>query len=401
MKFGLENISALCTPWATPNAPLLRARRRHQRQGIGDGDGRRGAAAAGHRTARYTSPHLVRLEERFVIDGVEVDDRYAARGAWTGPGGVDPSARGRHARRAANLLRGHHGRGLRAVSRGSVEIAVLEVGLGGRLDATNVVTTCGDRDYLHRLRSSGTAGHDARVDCPRKGRHHQAWRSCRVRAASFRSRTGDRVDLCRSGSTADPGVRASRYDRARRRHSRYPDTGSQSPRDHLALEGAHQRHNAAVAVALLEELSRDGVAISDAAIRDALTHVRWPGRLEHFSVGGTPVLIDAAHNPAGATALAAYLEEHGWRDATLVFGAMADKDVRGMLEALLRPAHVWGRLVCTTASTARALPHRPLPRSPWRSPGEAFRSKRSRILRLRSTEPWPSRDRLSSPGPSF
>ena len=161
----------------------------------------------------------------------------------------------------------------------------------------------------------------------------------------------------------------------------------------LALEGAHQRHNAAVAVALLEELSRGGFAAPDAAIRDALTHVRWPGRLEHFSVGGTPVLIDAAHNPAGATALAAYLEEHGWRDATLVFGAMADKDVRGMLEALLRPAHVWGGSSARPHPMRARWPHPPSPRSPWRSPGEAFRSRQSRILRLRSTEPWPRETR--------
>jgi dihydrofolate synthase/folylpolyglutamate synthase len=65
------------------------------------------------------------------------------------------------------------------------------------------------------------------------------------------------------------------------------------------------------------------------------------------------VLLDAAHNPGGARALAAYLQESGWSNATLVFGAMADKDARGMLEAL---ATVTERIICTTTASPRAAP---------------------------------------------
>ena len=81
--------------------------------------------------------------------------------------------------------------------------------------------------------------------------------------------------------------------------------------------------------------------------------MEWPGRLEEIQAGETRVLIDAAHNPAGARALRAFLEETGWTDCALVFGAMRDKDAARML-AVLGP--VCGVLICTTAPTPRASP---------------------------------------------
>jgi dihydrofolate synthase/folylpolyglutamate synthase len=99
----------------------------------------------------------------------------------------------------------------------------------------------------------------------------------------------------------------------------------------LYLAGRHQRDNAKIAVALAEEieLSRDSMA---RGLRD----VRWPGRLETLATPGGQVLLDAAHNPDGARALAAALAQTA-RDphrVALVFGAMADKDARSMLELL-------------------------------------------------------------------
>jgi dihydrofolate synthase/folylpolyglutamate synthase len=111
-----------------------------------------------------------------------------------------------------------------------------------------------------------------------------------------------------------------------------------------------------VAVGVIEELSQLGVHTPDEAIRESLETVQWPGRIERFHLGGIEIILDAAHNPAGAAALASYLSDAGWRDATLVLGVMRDKDVRGMLEALLPPSHVWGLVVCTTAPGPRALP---------------------------------------------
>jgi dihydrofolate synthase/folylpolyglutamate synthase len=88
-------------------------------------------------------------------------------------------------------------------------------------------------------------------------------------------------------------------------------------------------------------------------VRSGLSTVSWPGRLEHVTLGGAEVLLDAAHNPAGAAALRQYLVGIGWTDAVLLFGAMSDKDVDGMFHAL---APVFRRIVCTTAASPRAIP---------------------------------------------
>ncbi|MGH9307985.1 MAG: bifunctional folylpolyglutamate synthase/dihydrofolate synthase, partial [Vicinamibacterales bacterium] len=121
----------------------------------------------------------------------------------------------------------------------------------------------------------------------------------------------------------------------------------------LALPGEHQRANAAVAVCLMRQLDALGIRIEDTAVDAGLRDVQWPGRLELLEYHGTEFLLDAAHNPAGARALAGYLREAGWTGSALVFGAMKDKDVAAMLAEL---APVSEAIVCTTAASPRALP---------------------------------------------
>jgi dihydrofolate synthase/folylpolyglutamate synthase len=123
----------------------------------------------------------------------------------------------------------------------------------------------------------------------------------------------------------------------------------------LALPGAHQKANAAVALGLLEAIDRDtarGLRVTDAAMRAGLTTAAWPGRLERFTVKGCRVLLDAAHNPAGARALASYLRDTAPGGVTLVFGAMRDKAVREMLTNL---APAIASMVCATAPSPRAI----------------------------------------------
>jgi len=127
---------------------------------------------------------------------------------------------------------------------------------------------------------------------------------------------------------------------------------------HLGLRGEHQLANARVAMRVVETLERLGVTIGAAAIVDGLTNVRWPGRLEHRTrPDGREVILDAAHNPAGAAALASYLRslDGGGAPAgakpALVFAAMRDKDVDGMLTVLL-PAI--GHVIVTRPSNPRA-----------------------------------------------
>ena len=119
----------------------------------------------------------------------------------------------------------------------------------------------------------------------------------------------------------------------------------------LGLRGEHQIPNALVAVRLLEQLQRI-VPVDAGAIRSGLRDVRWPGRLQMLEApGGRRVLLDAAHNPAGARALAAYVRREFPESLPIVFGAMRDKDAALMIETLLPVA---SKMVMTEPANPRA-----------------------------------------------
>jgi dihydrofolate synthase/folylpolyglutamate synthase len=120
----------------------------------------------------------------------------------------------------------------------------------------------------------------------------------------------------------------------------------------LSLPGRHQLENAAVAVAILERWSTAVGHISTEAIVTGLTKCEWPARLEWLKVPPSgELLIDAAHNPAGAAALASYLQDTGSRKLPIVFAAMADKDLKNMIAPLVPVASAF---IATTVPHARA-----------------------------------------------
>jgi dihydrofolate synthase/folylpolyglutamate synthase len=120
----------------------------------------------------------------------------------------------------------------------------------------------------------------------------------------------------------------------------------------LALAGDHQAANAFVAVALLEALDDAGVHVDRRAVETGLGDTRWPGRLDRVALpDGRRALLDAAHNAAGARALAAWLGRAAATPPPLVFAAARDKDVAGMIRAL---APVVGDIVVTAFTDARA-----------------------------------------------
>jgi dihydrofolate synthase / folylpolyglutamate synthase len=119
----------------------------------------------------------------------------------------------------------------------------------------------------------------------------------------------------------------------------------------LALAGRHQMRNAIVAVRIVEELEAQGLAIGRNHVADALAAVKWPGRLETVHLpDGREVLLDAAHNAAGAAALADHLDTTGEK-RPMVFAAMRDKDAASMLRVLAPRS---SRLIVTRASNPRA-----------------------------------------------
>jgi dihydrofolate synthase/folylpolyglutamate synthase len=342
MKFGLANMARLCAALDHPERAFPSV--------LVAGTNGKGSVtamvdtalrAAGHRSARYTSPHLERLEERFVIDGDEVDaDRLEAAAARTraaverllatGALEAPPTFFECTTLVAFDLFR-----------EARVDVAVLEVGLGGRLDATNIVTPIAtaivsiDFDHQAQLGDSlaSIAAEKAGIIKPGVpvvcGAMPDEAMTVIARAAAAAD-----APLSRAGD--DPALAA--------RVAALP----------LALAGEHQRGNAAVAARLLETIDADtrhGLRVPEAARIAGVSRAVWPGRLETIEAGGRAILLDAAHNPAGASALAAYLLARSPAGVTLVFAAMQDKAVDGMLRALAPVVHT---LICTTAPTPRA-----------------------------------------------
>ena len=223
--------------------------------------------------------------------------------------------------------------------RADVRVAVLEVGLGGRLDATNVVLP--------------VAAAITSIDFD-----HESLLGPTLDAIAFEKagiiKPGIPVVCGPLPADAESVIQAvceqqgARFISARAADAQAGTAGS----GFLALRGAHQRDNAGVAARLLREVDALGIAVDDRAIAAGLSQVVWPGRLELFAVGQTEVLLDAAHNPAAARALARYLRDVGWAGCPLVFGVLRDKHADAMLAEL---APVCGTLICTTPDSDRAL----------------------------------------------
>jgi dihydrofolate synthase / folylpolyglutamate synthase len=333
IKFGLDNIRALCEALGHPEHRFDSV--------IVAGTNGKGSVtaivdhalrAAGIRSARYTSPHLIRLEERFTIDGaavsadglssavarvLEAADRLNADGTLE----VQPTFFEVTTAVAFVLF-----------AEAGVRIAVLEVGLGGRFDATNIVTP--------------VAAAITTIDLD-----HQQFLGATIREIAFEKagvikpgipvvvgeRKRDAVDVIRHVCDerrarfvdAHAGVRVTRADGSVRIETAHGDYGPVR----LGLAGAHQVDNALVAIRLIEELP-DRPAQRDAIV-SALRDVTWRGRLEWLSwPGGARLLVDSAHNPAGAASLAAYLGVEVAQPIPIVLAVMRDKDAAGIVQTL-------------------------------------------------------------------
>ena len=282
--------------------------------------------AAGYRTGETPKPHLVTYRERLQIDGAVVDQATFARTASEVLALADRVARRHGEPTEFELLTAIT---FRWFAEAGIDLAVVEVGLGGRLDATHAwdggvaVVTNVSLDHMDRLGST--------VEAPLRGL----------------DRDGIDVELGRLGLVR------------------------------VALRGRHQAANAAVADATLDALEAAGIArVGDEARRAGYAAVRWPGRLELISVEGRDVLLDGAHNPAGAATLAEALDDLAPflspGRATLVVAIMADKDVDGVLAALAGAAFLRdARIICTAPSGGRALPPDQLTARWTASPGAA------------------------------
>lgn len=311
--------------------------------------------ASGYRTGRYTSPHLISLAERIVVDETPIPEsalRYEAgrlqtlvdtlldRGALDAP---------------PTFFEAVTAIALSWFRRAGVEVAVLEVGLGGRFDATNAVTpvagiiTSIGLDHMDYLGDDLVAIASEKAGVIKRGMAVVTTetrpalvdlfaRTCEERGARLIPADEDsRVETCPTDRRA---ILVTTPLRA------YPSI-------RLPLDGEHQRANALGAVRLLEALETVGIPVAGSAIAPGLARTRWPGRLQLIRAGSRQLLLDAAHNPAAAEALARYLRQTFPGGLPVVLGVMSDKDAEGIVRAL---APVATRFVCTAPDTARAIP---------------------------------------------
>jgi dihydrofolate synthase/folylpolyglutamate synthase len=316
--------------------------------------------AAGIEAGVYTSPHLVRFSERVRVGGETIPDAQLA-------------ALTEDVRRAVEAMRGD---GLPSPTyfeattalaflhfrRRRVPLAVLEVGMGGRYDATNVASplACAVTPIAldHTQFLGGTVAEIAfqKAGIVRRGvplvvaaQPPEAERVIREAAAA----AGAPV-IPTSACRLEPEERDADPPRVA-----FTTPSGARYRALLALRGDHQVDNAATAILLAEALrDRGRFAIDNAAIEDGLASARWPGRLELRPAGAggrVDLLLDGAHNPAGCRILAGYLRRHqaGRARRVLLFAVMRDKPAPEMLAIL---GEVADETVVTTLPLPRATP---------------------------------------------
>ncbi|MGZ6097674.1 MAG: bifunctional folylpolyglutamate synthase/dihydrofolate synthase [Myxococcaceae bacterium] len=280
---------------------------------------------AGHRVGLYTSPHLIRVNERIQVAGVAIDDE--ALGTR-----VVEVLRRSPAAAAATYFELGTLLALEHFARERVEVAVLEVGLGGRLDATTAarprltaLTRVG-LDHMEFLGETLAAIAREKAAIFRKGA--PAVVSAQPPEAQVV------VEAC--AAAAGSPLLVEGRDFSLDALGRYVGPGRVLEGLALGLHGEHQHHNAAVAVTCAHLLEGQGLAVGDEAIRTGLRRTRWPGRLEQIP-GDPPLLLDGAHNEDGVAALRAALDAppYAGRPVHLVFGVVSDKRVGPMLRMLL------------------------------------------------------------------
>ena len=306
-KVGLENMRALLARLGNPHGQF-RAIHVAGTNGKGSVCAFLNAAlcCAGQRVGLYTSPFLQRYNERMRLNGAPIDDGVLADLTGEVADAVE-------ALRAEGVLPTEFEIGTAIAflffARAGADIAVVEVGLGGRLDPTNVIVPQCAAIASIGLDHTRTLGDTVEAI---------AWEKAGI------AKPGVPLFLSAQASPSVRSVIASHCEAVGAPFFMAPaDVGLP-----LGLEGAHQRYNAALAVCALRALG-----IDETSIAEGLRRTRWPARLEWIGEK-PPLLLDGAHNPQGAQSLADYVSTLPRRRTVLLCGVMQDKDWRGVARAL-------------------------------------------------------------------
>ena len=299
-------------------------------------------SAAGLRTALFTSPHLVSFNERFRIDGREIPQEQ-----------LDPLLNSVLAAAPEEATFFEIVTALAALyfSEAGVDLAVMEAGMGGRSDATaalpGIMTLITPISLDHCLYLGTTLAEIATekaaiaeadtpvIIAPQAEEVREAITACfpRNRAHLLWADTTFSARWNWDGTLDYRGIHAV------------------LKRLTPGISGRYQSENAALALAAAESLALLGISLPDTALRSGISDASWPGRMETIP-GDPPLLLDGAHNPAGAAALVEALADYRYRKLRLVLGTMADKDVVRIVSAL---APLAATCYCVTPAIDRAL----------------------------------------------
>lgn len=287
--------------------------------------------AGGYRTGAYFSPHLVRYNERVRLAGAEAGDADFCRAFER----VD------QARGDIPLTYFEFGTlaALELFRAAAVEVAVLEVGLGGRLDAVNAVEPLASAVVSVGVDHRDWLGPDREAIGREKAGIFRAGRPALCGdpepPASLLDRAAELgADLWRTGRDFRWRVAAGGRWHWQGRAERYTDLPPP------ALAGGYQYANAALALAMLEAV-RERLPVEESAVVRGLPEIQLSGRLQSLA-GKPPLLLDVAHNAEAALTLAAHLAEFPVKGVTrAVFGILADKDAEAVLQQLLPHIGVW------------------------------------------------------------
>jgi len=363
VKLGLENIHRLLAAVGDPH-------RQFPSILIGGTNGKGSTAAflssilqaAGHRVGLYTSPHLLEFRERIQINGQPITEADAASlvdklrpvisDLFPTPYTLHPTP---SIISHPTFFEVTTALAFLHFVRSKVAYAVVEVGMGGRFDATNVldaqVAVVTNIALEHEEYLGTTLG---AIAAEKAGIIKQATRV--VTAVEAPEALAVMTEVCHARGAILFDIRNAydwRIHRSDLSGQRFSASEKGQPSDtfEIPLLGRHQVVNAITAVAAARLLRTAGAAISERSIRDGLRRTQWPGRLQLFL--GQPLLIlDGAHNPAGAAALGAFLVEQRFSGrVTLVFGVLQDKNWIAMLQELAPLAQ---RVILTRPENERA-----------------------------------------------
>ncbi|WP_455379639.1 bifunctional folylpolyglutamate synthase/dihydrofolate synthase [Petrachloros mirabilis] len=328
IKLGLETMTALLDRLGMPQT-------RYRSLHIAGTNGKGSTAAmtasilqaAGYRVGLYTSPHLIEFRERIRVDGEMISEPEVARLTEQFRGICEPDLSPTFFEYTTVMAFQHF-------ADKHADVAVLEVGMGGRFDATNVVTP-----VACAITTIGL-DHEEYLGSTLASIAYEKAGIIKPQVPVVVGRISDEARLIIEAVGLDRAAPLSLLDRDFRVRAhdadRFSFSGAVLRCDDLCtpLQGLHQLDNAACALGLIEAAGLKGFRISEQAIRDGLRNVRWEGRME--LVEGVPsLLLDGAHNPPAAAALAQYLRTfrmaHPESRVILVLGMMRDKDHGGFI----------------------------------------------------------------------